>query len=134
MTFIWGNQGQFSNIIQRIFFIGWISVACVGFSQKKIEVDTRAVSTEETVWVMRSDGAQSCSTEPGRSLAESALDLETEKIPILESIKGADGAMHIQMCGALKGSVNAYRIPKKYLSKAQKIGFQLMNRDPLNVD
>jgi hypothetical protein len=79
---------------------------------------------EESVWVLRSDGALSCSPDEGVSLIEGAKKLEDAQIPILESRKGSDGKMHIQMCGASKGSTNAFLIPRKDLPKAISIGYQ----------
>jgi hypothetical protein len=77
----------------------------------------------DSVWVMRSDGAQSCDPKSGLPLAEGAEELKAAKIPVLDSKKGSDSQLHAQVCGVLKGTTNAYLIPKSRLSSAKKLGY-----------
>jgi hypothetical protein len=104
-------------------FLILFSAFAVGSTNKK----TQKVPTpqaEDSVWVMRPDGAQSCSPEAGLTLAEGAQDLKSARIPVLDSRKGTDGKMHIQMCGAAKGSTNSFLIPKRHLKDAISLGYQ----------
>ncbi len=79
---------------------------------------------KETVWVAKSDGAASCAPESGKELAHGADELKKEKIQVLDSRKGSDGKVHIQMCGAPEGTMNFYLIPKKSLPQALALGYQ----------
>jgi hypothetical protein len=84
----------------------------------------------DSVWVAKSDGAQSCEPKTGMSLKQGAEDLSSLKIPILDSKKASDGKMHAQMCGASKGTENSYLIPRKNLVEANQAGFREV--PPLN--
>ena len=76
------------------------------------------------MWVARPDGALGCKPDSGQSLDTGAEDLKKAGVTILESRKGSDHKMHIQVCGAPTGSQNAYRIPRSELEKVKALGFQ----------
>jgi hypothetical protein len=82
-----------------------------------------AAAAEAQVWITRPDGAQSCSAGSGQSLDEGAAELRKSKVRVLDSRKGNDGKMHMQMCGAPAGSTNAFLIPEEDLSRAVALGF-----------
>ena len=104
--------------------------AAYGLSSKKEEDRTlsqthiQTVSAAESVWITRPDGAQSCQPGSGTTLEDDAQELKTAQIPVLESKKGSDGMMHIQMCGAPKGSTNSFLIPKDKLAQALTLGYR----------
>ena len=83
-----------------------------------------STKSEETVWVAKSDLSVSCDPKSGVDLSQGAEQLNRAKIPILDSQKRSDGQMHVQVCGASKGILNAYLISKKYLEEAQTLGYQ----------
>jgi hypothetical protein len=82
----------------------------------------------EAVWISRPDGALSCSAELGQSLSDGEKELKNANIPVIESRKGSDGKMHIQMCGASQGTMNTFLIPKSHLKKAMTLGYQTDTR------
>jgi hypothetical protein len=105
----------------------------LGMASKKVEKNnppptprapSGVQSSAESVWVTRPDGAQSCAPKSGITLTEGAEDLKEAKIPILDSRKGSDGKMHVQMCGASQGTTNSFLIPKARLSDALALGYQ----------
>jgi hypothetical protein len=98
--------------------------ASMGFALKKTEAVKVSVNRSETVWVGKPDGAQSCSPDSGISLAQGVKELENAHITVLESKKGSDGNVHIQMCGAPTGSLNLFLIPRESVRASQAIGFQ----------
>ena len=83
-------------------------------------------SKDATVWVTQPDGAKSCEGEdPAKTLEKVANQLKTAGVQVLEMKKGNDGKMYMQMCGAPTGSLNAFKISKQDLAKAQGLGFQI---------
>lgn len=99
---------------------GFFAYQAGAFSSKQATVnDTAALS----VWITRPDGAQSCSPKSGQSLEDGAADLKKAKVRILDSRKGNDGKMHMQMCGAPSGTTNAYLVPKEDLPQAAALGY-----------
>ena len=77
----------------------------------------------ETVWVMRSDGALQCGMAEPQSLEAGAQELMKAGVKVLEQRKQDDGKMRIQVCGAPQGTGNAYRIAKRDVKRAKKLGF-----------
>jgi hypothetical protein len=77
----------------------------------------------ETVWVMRLDGALQCGMAEPETLEAGAQELLKAGVKVLEQRKQGDGKMRIQVCGAPQGSGNAYRIAKRDLKRAKKLGF-----------
>jgi hypothetical protein len=77
----------------------------------------------ETVWVLRSDGALQCGMAEPETLEAGAQELLKAGVKVLEQRKQSDGKMRIQVCGAPQGSTNAYRIAKRDLKRAKKLGF-----------
>lgn len=75
-------------------------------------------------WVSKTDEAKSCGT--GISLETMGRQLQRAKVSVKEKKKISDGKAHIQMCGAAKGDSNAFLIPKKDLSKAERLGFKTL--------
>jgi hypothetical protein len=81
-------------------------------------------SGSESVWIMRSDGAQSCKAKEGESLEEGAQELTSAKIRVIAQRKGSDGKMHPLFCGAPAGSTNSYQIQKQDLPQAMGLGYK----------
>jgi len=81
-------------------------------------------NSSRVLWVVRTDGAQSCGMKEGQSIEEVAQELKSAGVKILDSRKGSDGKMHIMVCGAPEGSLNAFLIPEEDLSKVLLLGFQ----------
>jgi len=80
---------------------------------------------QESVWVVRDDGAKKCSGDSGESLEQGARELTKAKVNVQQSRKGFDGKMHMEMCGAPAGTVNGYLIPKVDLPIAIQHGFKV---------
>jgi hypothetical protein len=57
------------------------------------------------------------------TLEAGAQELLKAGVKVLEQRKQDDGKMRIQVCGAPQGSGNAYRIAKRDLKRAKKLGF-----------
>ena len=85
-----------------------------------------AAKAEESVWVTRPDGSESCETgaDTAESLEKGRRILRQAKIKVLAAKKGDDGKFHVQVCGAPTGGLSEYLIPKKQLEKALILGFQ----------
>ena len=98
-------------------FNAWIVSAALAFSSSP-------PAKPDSVWVGRPDGALSCEPKSGEAIESGAGELRKAKIQVLDSRKGTDGKMHIQVCGAPKGSLNSYLIPRKELPLALSLGFQ----------
>ncbi len=77
----------------------------------------------ETVWVMRLDGALQCGMAQPQSLEAGAQELMKAGVKVLEQRKQDDGKMRIQVCGAPQGTGNAYRIARRDVKRAKKLGF-----------
>jgi hypothetical protein len=84
---------------------------------------TSAAAQEQRIWVGKSDSAQSCNVNSGISLDKMGADLNRAGIKYVEHKKMPDDKMHIQMCGADKGTMNIYSISKDDLPKALGLGF-----------
>jgi hypothetical protein len=85
-----------------------------------------SAAKDSTVWITQPDGAKSCEGEdPAKALEKVASQLKAVGVKVLEMKKGNDGKMYMQMCGAPTGSLNAFKISKQDLVKAQSMGFQL---------
>lgn len=115
-------------------FLGAASSPSEAMSPKKPEASSEARSSQqESVWVSKSDGELSCEPGSGKSLAQGAEELKKAGIPVLDSQKGSDSDMHIQMCGAEKGTLNSFLIPKNHLSAAIGLGYQLASNSVSNT-
>lgn len=90
---------------------------------RKHAADDVAAPADNQVWITRPDGAQSCTPKSGQTLEDGAADLRRAKVRVLDSRKGNDGKMHMQMCGAPSGTTNAYLIPKEDLPQAVTLGY-----------
>ena len=108
------------------FGIG-ISLFCsslvFGTDKKQAQV---VPSAKDTVWVGQSDGTESCSPQSGTSLSEASKKLKNAHIKLLDSKKGSALKMHVQMCGASKGTMNFFLIPKSNLAEALALGYQVV--------
>jgi hypothetical protein len=120
------------NRIVTVIVLGLLSQALFGFSRKSETVsappesrlsDAVSVSSNDSVWVARGDGGQSCSPKSGQALEAGAGELQKAQVRVLESRKGDDGKMRAQMCGLPTGKLNAYRIPREDLGRAVALGF-----------
>lgn len=110
-----------------ILFLGIFGIFVSGLaagSNSKAKKPVRSASYQkDTVWIAKPDGALSCEPDSGRTLSQDAEELKKAKITVLESKKGNDGKMHVQMCGAATGSLNSFLIPKAKLSDALALGY-----------
>lgn len=102
---------------------------CIAFGNKSAattqgQAEPQTLKKEDTVWILRSDGAKSCSPETAQSVEAGAQELLKADIRVLNSMKGDDGKMRMQMCGAPTGTLNSYLIPKDSLPHAVALGFQ----------
>jgi len=94
-------------------------ISAWGFSKSK----QTSKEPAEWVWVAKSDGALQCEQNSGIALEVGLAELNHGGVKVAESQKGSDGNMHAQMCGLSGGSLNTYKIEKKYLTKAKALGF-----------
>jgi hypothetical protein len=84
----------------------------------------RSGSGADTVWVTRSAQAESCGSE-GEPVEAARKALEQAGVKVLEGKRADDGMMHMQMCGADTGQLNAFQISRADLEKAVAAGFAL---------
>lgn len=99
------------------WFFGILFLSALGMSSSPAK--------DATVWITQSDGAKSCEGEdPAKTLEKVSAQLKAAGVQVLEMKKGNDGKMYMQMCGAPTGSLNAFKISKQDLAKAQGLGFQ----------
>ncbi|MEK6580436.1 MAG: hypothetical protein AABZ55_14515 [Bdellovibrionota bacterium] len=109
--------------------MGYSSGAFAFGSKSATTVETQGTQSLDTVWILRSDGGKSCSPETAQSIEAGAQELFKAKIRVLNSIKGDDGKMRMQMCGAPTGALNSYMIPRDALPQAIALGFQEAPKD-----
>ena len=92
--------------------------------KKSSQNDAQSQTQANSIWVSRADGGQSCLPGSGQSLEDGAALLRKSKVRVLDSRKGNDGKMHIQVCGAPTGAANSYLIPREDLAQAVAQGFK----------
>ncbi|OFZ69941.1 MAG: hypothetical protein A3K03_06795 [Bdellovibrionales bacterium RIFOXYD1_FULL_44_7] len=111
-----------------IVFVFWSSFSAVSvfaFGARSSESGmAENIIAEEYVWISKSDGALSCGEREGQTLEEGVRGLAKENIEALELRKINDGKMRIQMCGALVGSENSYKIKKSDRTRAIALGYK----------
>lgn len=73
------------------------------------------------VWIVKGDNSKQCGTQ-GTSL--DAMAKQLKGIQVFSKEKKSDGLMHIQMCGADTGRLNAYEIKSSDLKTAKDVGFR----------
>jgi hypothetical protein len=104
-----------------------LAATAFGVSKKK-PVDSAAPTASQasvdSVWVQKPDGGQQCAPDSAKPLDAHAEELQRAGVQILQSKKGSDGKMRIQLCGSPSGSQNAYEIRRSDLSKAKALGFE----------
>ncbi len=118
-------------MIMRTISLILFSLAALGAAKstrpgtKGIAQGSSATSSQlqERVWVGKPDSAQSCNVNSGISLDKMGNDLNKVGIKYTEHKKLPDSKLHIQMCGADKGTMNIYFIPKDALPQAMALGF-----------
>jgi hypothetical protein len=101
------------------FFIFLLEWTAFGFGRQM-----PSVNSSRSLWVVRADGTQSCGMKEGQPIEEAAQELKSVGVNILDARKGSDGKMHIMVCGAPEGSINAFLIAEEDLSKVLPLGFQ----------
>ena len=74
------------------------------------------------VFIFKYDGSRQC--EPQSGISKTEMSKELSEITIYSSQKKSDGQVRIQVCGALSGYANVYKIKKKDLSLAEALGFK----------
>lgn len=104
-------------------------------AQESAKQEEPALSSErqerqDAVWITKADGSKSCEKDSGQSTEQGGEELKKAQVKILESKKGSDGKMRVQMCGVPSGSVNAYKILKADLPKAIALGFKESSKNP----
>jgi hypothetical protein len=111
-------------IFASLILLSWSLQAFAMAKKPLTEADRvpQAASTEDSVWVGKSDGSKSCEKD-AVSLDASARELKGAEVKILAKKKLHDGKMRIQSCGADKGTLNGFLIPKSDLEKAQHAGY-----------
>ncbi|MCC8960330.1 hypothetical protein H8B02_45105 [Bradyrhizobium sp. Pear77] len=80
----------------------------------------------KTAVVYKYDGTILCAEGSGIKLDDMAKELTSAGIAIISQKKATDGLMHIQLCGSITGSVNAYEIASSDLQKALDLGFSYL--------
>ncbi|MBS1961685.1 MAG: hypothetical protein JST04_05685 [Bdellovibrionales bacterium] len=102
-----------------------LAVFSIGaFAATKPEADDR-------VWITRPDGSLQCDEKTEGAahdpVAEAKAELTKKGVHVLEAKKRNDGKMRAQVCGISTGNETSFLIPKKELSKAKTLGFELGN-------
>lgn len=87
-------------------------------------------SENEGVWVLRPDGSVSCGGVKAQSLDEAKAELERAGISILDQWHGSDGRLHVMVCGAPSGQVNAFLIRRADLAKATAVPLKYAEASP----
>lgn len=87
-----------------------------------------ASSSDDRVWITRSDGTLQCDDATGAGahdvIAGAKAQLTKKGVHIIESKKRNDGKLRAQMCGMSTGNETSFLIPKKELAKAKALGFE----------
>ena len=96
----------------RILGLGLLAISNLGLA--------KAV---DSVWVGRADGSKQCEAEQKELSPAVKEQLKAAGIEVLQSKKGDDGRMRIQMCGAPSGKMDMVQIPRTQLEAAKKLGF-----------
>jgi hypothetical protein len=110
-------------------FLVMSAASAFGFGEKSrssalpAQDASSATSSSESIWITRPDGAQQCAPGSGQSLEDSAQQLKSAQVHVLNSQKGSDSKMHAQICGIPSGKTNTFQIPKDDLSKASGLGY-----------
>ena len=113
----------------KIFAIALIIITSSAHAASTANETAAATS----IWVVKNDQAKSCEKGSGIALSAMEKELKLAGIKVLQKKKIHDGKMHIEMCGAEKGTKNGYLIGKKDADKAVKgLGFQPV-QSPLDM-
>jgi hypothetical protein len=80
----------------------------------------------KTITVYKYDGTLLCEVGKEIPLEVMARQLTDAGISIVSQRKSDDGLMHIQLCGASTGRVNAYEIASSDTQKALDLGFSYL--------
>jgi hypothetical protein len=80
------------------------------------------VSSKDHVFVYKYDGSLQCGM--GKPVSLETMAKELHGLPVISSVKKADGLMHIQVCGSITGMANVFELPAKYLKQAESRGFK----------
>ena len=112
-------------MVLKIALVAIFLVVSLNLRLYAFGISSPSKDTPESVWVVRSDGAKSCSQELSETLDDGMKTLEKAGIRVFESAKGHDGAMHVQVCGAETGSLNAYRILAEQLNQVLQMGYSM---------
>lgn len=83
-------------------------------------------STSGKIWVAKADNATSCNTVKAIAIEAHARELAKHSVKQFAQKKWSDGKMRIEMCGAAKGTKNAFLIDEKDKEKAKAAGFDLL--------
>lgn len=88
---------------------------------------TAAVEPKEsTVDVFKNTGELQCEAGGGISIETAQEALNKSKIKVYSAHTQSDGMMHIALCGSNAGNIHVFKIPKKDLKKAEKLGYKLL--------
>ncbi len=100
-----------------LLFIGCVSGHC-NKDGKPQTMDEKS----QKVLVYKYDGSKQC--EEGKGVDLDVMAKELGSIKIYGSEKKNDGQIRVQVCGALTGMTNAYKISMADLEKAEVLGFK----------
>lgn len=106
-----------------VVVISLCTAVLVAFGGGKPAPVGAGASVAASVWVQKPDGGAQCEPGTGRSLEEAAKELAQAGIRVLNSRKGSDGQMRIQLCGSPTGTQNTFEIPAVDVEKAKALGF-----------
>ena len=74
------------------------------------------------ILVFKYDGSRQC--EPDSGISENEMAKELSEIKVYSIEKKNDGQPRVQVCGALTGYANVYKIKSKNLPLAEALGFK----------
>lgn len=74
------------------------------------------------VLVFKYDGSKQC--EPKSGVSEKEMAKQLSEIKVYSAKKMSDGQPRVQVCGALTGYANVYKIKAKNLPLAEALGFK----------
>jgi len=74
------------------------------------------------ILVFKYDGSRQC--EPDSGVSENTMSKELTEVKVYSAEKKSDGQPRVQVCGALTGYANVYKIKAENLPLAEALGFK----------
>ena len=81
-------------------------------------------SSQNRVWVAKSNNAKQCQKSSGIDPKVMQKDLESAGISVFSASMKSDGMMRMTLCDSPAGEFNVYEIDRKDLSKAKSLQFK----------